>query len=71
VPVLIRDDEKAFKLWKGLFDAGVFVNVFISPATPPNMAMMRNSFMATLEKSHLDRLIEAYTKVGRALEIIK
>jgi 8-amino-7-oxononanoate synthase len=70
VPVLIRDDEKAFQLWKGLFDSGVFVNVFIPPATPPNMAMMRNSFMATLEKDHLDKIIDSYSKVGKRLNII-
>lgn len=70
VPVLIRDDEKAFKLWKGIYDAGVFVNVFISPATPPNMAMMRNSFMATLEQDHLDKIVDSYAKVGKSLGII-
>ena len=70
VPVLIRDDEKAFQLWKGLFDSGIFVNVFISPATPPNMAMMRNSFMASLQKDHLDKIIDSYSKVGKRLNII-
>ncbi len=70
VPVLIRDDEKAFKLWKGIYDAGVFVNVFIAPATPPNMAMMRNSFMATLEQEHLDKIVDAYATVGKSLGII-
>jgi 8-amino-7-oxononanoate synthase len=70
VPVLIRDDEKAFQLWKGIYDSGVFVNVFIAPATPPNMAMMRNSFMATLEKDHLDKIIDSYAKVGKRLNII-
>jgi 8-amino-7-oxononanoate synthase len=47
VPVLIGDNKQAFGLWKGLFDEGIFVNVFIPPATPPNKSMMRNSFMAT------------------------
>jgi 8-amino-7-oxononanoate synthase len=70
VPVLIGDDEKAFKLWSGLYSAGVFVNVFIAPATPPGKAMMRNSFMATHEKHHLDRVIEIYREVGKKLEII-
>lgn len=70
VPVLIGDDDKAFKLWKGLFDAGIFVNVFISPATPPNMAMMRNSFMATHEKEHLEKIVNVYTEIGKQLEII-
>ncbi len=70
VPVMIYDDEKAFKLWKSLYDGGVFVNVFVSPATPPNSAMMRNSFMATHEDSHLDQILEAYKKAGKAHGII-
>ncbi len=70
VPVMIYDDEKAFKLWKSLYDNGVFVNVFVSPATPPNHAMMRNSFMATHESHHLDRILEVYKKAGKAHGII-
>jgi len=70
VPVIIGDDTKAFNLWKGLFDADIFVNVFISPATPPGMAMMRNSFMATHNEEHLDYVIDTYAKVGKQLGII-
>ncbi|MEO1436361.1 MAG: aminotransferase class I/II-fold pyridoxal phosphate-dependent enzyme [Bacteroidota bacterium] len=70
VPVIVGDDDKAFHLWKGLFDANIFVNVFISPATPPGKAMMRNSFMATHEDEHLDYIIDTYAKVGRQLGII-
>lgn len=70
VPVIIGDDEKAFKLWKGLFDAGIFVNVFVSPATPPGKAMMRNSFMASHNDDHLDFVIETYKKVGRQIGLI-
>ncbi len=70
VPVLIGDDQKAFQLWKILFDAGVFVNVFISPATPPGKAMMRNSFMATHSNEQLDYVIEIYAKAGRQLGLI-
>ena len=70
VPVIIGDDTLAFQMWKGLFDAGVFVNVFISPATPPGKAMMRNSFMATHNDDHLDAVIDSYKKIGRKLGII-
>jgi len=70
VAVIIGDDNKAFQLWKGLYDAGIFVNVFISPATPPGKAMMRNSFMATHEEEHLDYVIDTYAKVGRELGLI-
>lgn len=70
VPVLIGDNKKAFGLWKGLFDDGIFVNVFIPPATPPNKSMMRNSFMATHEPEHLEKVVECYTKIGKKLGII-
>ncbi len=70
VPVLIRDDEKAFKLWSELFSDGIFVNVFITPATPPGKAMMRNSFMASHTQNHLDKVIESYAKAGKKLGII-
>lgn len=70
VPVIIGDDTQAFHLWKGLFDAGIFVNVFISPAIPPGHAMMRNSFMASHEDEHLDYIIDTYAKVGSELGII-
>lgn len=70
VPVLIGDNKKAFGLWKGLFDDGIFVNVFIPPATPPNMSMMRNSFMATHEREHLEKVVDCYTKIGKKLGII-
>lgn len=70
VPVLIGDDHKAFALWTGLFNAGIFVNVFIAPATPPGMAMMRNSFMATHRREHLEKIVDVYTSVGKQAGII-
>ena len=69
-PVLIGGNKEAFGLWKGLFDEGIFVNVFIPPATPPNKSMMRNSFMATHEKEHLEKVVDCYTKIGKRLGII-
>lgn len=70
VPVLIGGNKEAFGLWKGLFDEGIFVNVFIPPATPPNKSMMRNSFMATHEKEHLEKVVDCYAKIGKRLGII-
>lgn len=70
VPVIVSDDDKACLLWNGLFEAGVFANVFIAPAVPPGHAMMRNSFMASHTNEHLDYVIDIYGKVGRELGII-
>jgi 8-amino-7-oxononanoate synthase len=70
VPVIIGDDMKAFIFWRDLFEAGVFVNAFVSPAVPPGMAMLRTSYMATHEDHHLNRILEVFGEVGRKLGVI-
>jgi 8-amino-7-oxononanoate synthase len=70
VPVIIGDDTKTFVFWRELFDAGVFVNAFISPGVPPGMAMLRTSYMATHEEHHLNRILEVFGTIGRKLGII-
>lgn len=70
VPVIVGDDLVAFKFWRGLFDAGVFVNAFISPGVPPGLQMMRTSYMATHEDVHLDRILEVFADVGKKLGLI-
>ena len=70
VPVIVGDDMIAFQFWRSLFDAGVFVNAFISPGVPPGMQMMRTSYMAAHEDEHLDRILELFAIVGKKLGII-
>ncbi len=70
VPVIVGNDEIAFKMWKMLFDAGVFVNVFISPGVPPGRQMMRTSYMATHEDEHLDAILNIFTDTGKKLGLI-
>jgi len=71
VPVIIGDDMKSFVFWKELYEAGVFVNVFISPGVPQGMQMMRTSFMATHEKHHLDRILEICGEIGKKIGVIE
>lgn len=70
VPVIIGDVELSFLFWRKLFDNGVFVNAFIPPGVPPNMSMMRTSYMATHEDEHLDKILEVFAKVGKELGLI-
>jgi 8-amino-7-oxononanoate synthase len=71
VPVIVGDDGLSFKMWRMLYDAGVFVNVFISPGVPPGRQMMRTSYMATHEDEHLDQIIEIFTDTGKKLGLIE
>ena len=70
VPVIVGDDLLAFKMWRMLYDAGVFVNVFISPGVPPGRQMMRTSYMATHEDKHLDKILEIFRDTGKKLGLI-
>jgi 8-amino-7-oxononanoate synthase len=64
VPVLVGEDWQAVLLWKALFEAGVYTNVAIHPAVPPDGALLRTSLMATHRRDHLDRALEI---VGRVI----
>jgi len=71
VPVIIGNDENTFMFWRALFDAGVFVNAFISPGVPNGMQMLRTSYMASHEDVHLDKILEVFGDIGRQLGVIK
>jgi len=71
VPVIIGEDEKTFIFWRALFDAGVFVNAFVSPGVPPGMAMLRTSYMASHENHHLETILEVFGTIGRKLGVIQ
>jgi 8-amino-7-oxononanoate synthase len=70
VPVIVGNDEIAFKMWRMLYDANVFVNVFIAPGVPEGRQMMRTSYMSTHKKEHLDYIIDTFKKVGSELGLI-
>lgn len=70
VPVIIGDTEKTFYMWRKLYDAGVFVNAFVPPGVPPTMAMLRTSYMATHEKQHLDKILNAFEDVAKEFQVI-
>ena len=70
VPVIVGDDTIAFQMWRKLYEAGVFVNVFISPGVPQGRQMMRTSYMSTHENEHLNFIIDTFKSVGKELGLI-
>ncbi len=71
IPVIIGDDTLTFIFWRRLFDAGVFVNAFISPGVMQGMQMMRTSVMATHEPKHLDRILELFEDIGTDMGLLE
>ncbi len=70
VPIIVGDDVLALTFTMELYRAGVFVNAFIRPVVQPGMQMVRTSYMATHEESHLDEALGIFKTVGKKLGII-
>lgn len=70
IPIMVGDNETAFRMAIMLQDEGVFANVAVSPAVPDGKALIRTSYMATHTDEQLDKVLHALEKVGRALKLI-
>jgi 8-amino-7-oxononanoate synthase len=70
VPVIVGNDNIALKMWRMLYDSGVFVNVFVPPGVPEGRQMMRTSYMATHKKEHLDEILHIFEKAGKEMGLI-
>ena len=71
IPVYVRQDLRTLMMWRTLLEEyKIYTNPFITPGVPPNHAMLRTSYMATHERHHLDRALEAFEKVGKKFKVI-
>jgi 8-amino-7-oxononanoate synthase len=70
VPIIIGDEQRTIAFWRALFEAGIYVNPVLPPAVPPNSSLLRTSYMATHTDAQLDRVLDIFSTVGKALEII-
>ena len=70
IPIYIGDDIKTFQFWKMLSDEGIFSNPAISPAVSAGSQLIRTSYTATHTDEQLDRVLEAFEKVGKKMGVI-
>ncbi len=70
IPVLVGEDLRAFTMAMMLQQEGVFANVAVSPAVASGKALIRTSYMATHTDEHIEKVLSAFEKVGKALGII-
>jgi 8-amino-7-oxononanoate synthase len=70
IPILIRDGVKVYEMCRYLFEEGVFVNPVVSPAVPPGRELLRTSCMATHTEEQLDKVLDAFARVGKKLGVI-
>jgi 8-amino-7-oxononanoate synthase len=71
IPVILGDDFRTALAWKALIDEGVYTNPVVPPGVMPGNSLLRTSYMATHQKEHLDRALQAFKVVGERLDLIE
>lgn len=71
VPVMLYDAKLAQDFANQLLEEGIYVIGFFYPVVPKGQARIRVQLSAGHEIEHLDKAVAAFTKVGRALGVIK
>ena len=70
VPVMLYDAKLSQTMANMLLKEGIYVIGFFFPVVPKEKARIRVQLSSAHTKTHLDKAIYAFTKVGKALNII-
>ena len=69
--VMLYDAKLSQEFAAKLLDEGIYVIGFYYPVVPKEKARIRVQISAGHEKEHLDKAVEAFTKIGKELNILK
>ena len=70
VPIMLYDALLAQNFASRLLEEGIYVIGFFFPVVPKGQASIRVQLSAAHEQKHLAKAIEAFTKVGRELDVL-
>lgn len=71
IPVMLGDAVLAQKMAARMLEEGIYVVGFSFPVVPKGQARIRTQMSAAHNRQHLDRAIDAFTRVGRELGVIQ
>ena len=69
--VMLYDAKLSQDMAAKLLDEGIYVIGFYYPVVPKGKARIRVQLSAAHEKDHLDKAINAFTKIGKEMGVIK
>ena len=69
--VMLYDAPLSQVFAKKLLDAGIYVTGFYYPVVPKGQARIRVQVSAGHTRAHLDKCVEAFTKIGKELGVLK
>ncbi len=71
VPIMLYDAVLAQNFAARLLEEGIYVIGFFFPVVAKGQARIRVQLSAAHKRKHLDEAIEAFTKVGKELDVLK
>ncbi len=71
VPIMLYDAPLAQEFAARLLEEGIYVIGFFYPVVPKGKARIRVQLSAAHEQAHIEQAVAAFTKVGRALGVLK
>lgn len=71
VPVMLYDAKLAQQMANELLKRGIYVIGFFFPVVPKDKARIRVQLSAAHTKAHIDKALQAFTEVGKALNVLK
>jgi glycine C-acetyltransferase len=71
VPIMLGDARLAADVARAMLDEGIYVIGFSYPVVPKGEARIRVQLSAAHEPAHIDRAIEAFCRVGRAMAVVR
>ena len=71
VPIMLYDAPLAQEFAARLLDEGIYVVGFFFPVVPRGKARIRVQISAAHEQEHLEKAVEAFTKIGKALKVLR
>jgi glycine C-acetyltransferase len=71
VPVMLYDAKLAQEFAAKMLEEGIYVIGFYYPVVPQGKARIREHISAAHDTEHLDKAIEAFSRVGKELGVLK
>jgi len=71
VAVVAPDPQTAVAFWRGLIEAGVYVNLALPPATPYGYSLLRCSLCAAHTEEQLREVVGIFEDVATGLGLIE
>lgn len=65
VPVIMGNRERAFRMWRLLFEHGLFTTLSVAPAVPPGKDLIRTSMSARHTDEDLAKIEAVFTKLAK------